>query len=173
MIHLFWLKKVFKRALLVYSIPPTSKLDSPLKYYMLLAVTVPKITASHHCITSYQWYKKKKKKNQHSVRWGLIRSLQNTTSHFTQTQLLEQNKQSQQVGSLDMKRGLGDVHCLRRCYSIWTRTNTKREWSHNTTRQRSMKLFVWKYFLIKVTRKWVFLSGMWNVLPSASDLVCA
>lgn len=44
---------------------------------------------------------------------------------------------------------------------------------NSTARQRCMKLFVWKYFLILVTRKWVVLSGLWNVLPSASDLVCA
>lgn len=113
------------------------------------------------------------KKLQHSVCWGLIGPLQNTTSHFTQTQLLEQKKQSQQVDSLDMKQALGDVQCLRQCYNIWNWTNTKREKINNAARQRSMKLFVWKYFLIFVTRKPIFLSGMWNVLPLASDLVCA
>lgn len=63
--------------------------------------------------------------------------------------------------------GFGDVQCSRQCYSICNGTNAlnslmQREKHNNGERQRSMKLFVWKNVLILLTRKWVFLSGMWK-----------
>lgn len=53
---------------------PHPRWIDPLKYFMHLAVIVPKITVSHHCITSHR--------RLCSTCWSFNGPLQNTTSHF-------------------------------------------------------------------------------------------
>ena len=75
---------------LILLCPHPPKLHWPLKYFTLLAVIAPEITASHRCITSHR----RSYSSQHAALthtpWSLNSPLQNTACHFTQTQLQEQ-----------------------------------------------------------------------------------
>lgn len=62
-----------------YSALPTSTVDWPLKYLTLLAAIVPKITASHRCITSHR--RLYSTCCTHTP-WSLNSPLHNTASHF-------------------------------------------------------------------------------------------